>query len=78
MPPDDMSLKVAILENNMSHMNKSIDALARLTEETNKELREIRDLVAQGKGAWWAVAGLVGLLAAIAGGAGAVIHKLFP
>lgn len=79
MPPsDDLPLKVAILENNMTHMSQSIDALKDVMKETNKELEAIRELVAAGRGAWWAMGILLALLVAIAGGAGALIHKLFP
>lgn len=78
---ETIETKVIRLEERFTHMVSSMDDLKDLQAETNKELRDIRELIAKGKGIWWAfgaIIAVIGSTEALIHGSAAVLAKWFP
>ena len=64
---DDVHARVAVLEDRDAARAKAMEQMA-------ADIRQIRDMVAFGRGAWWVGILILGGLSAVAGGAGALVH----
>jgi hypothetical protein len=77
----DILQRLVVLETRFAIMDKGFERLAEAMESTNKEIHEFREMIAKGKGAWWAVGVIIAAafgLAALIEGAIAFIHKIWP
>jgi chromosome condensin MukBEF ATPase and DNA-binding subunit MukB len=73
---DDVNSRLAVLEAKVAMMESGLERITRAQEQMAADVHAIRETIATGKGAWWAVGIVFGLLAAVAGGAGALMHRL--
>jgi hypothetical protein len=70
MPPEhDLPLKVAVLETKVATHDAVLMQMA-------ADLHVIKETVATARGAYWGALAVLMLMAAIAGGTGALVHKL--
>lgn len=68
--------KYAILEARIASIQGDSTETTKLLKEVISEIHGIREKIAFSKGAWWAGVLLLSALAAVAGGTGALVHKL--
>jgi hypothetical protein len=67
--PLNLPLKVAVLETKVATHEALLSQMA-------ADIHAIRETVATAKGAWWGAGIVLGIMVAIAGGTGAMVHKL--
>lgn len=70
---DPVETRIAIIETKISSMEEAFRDLAEAQKSLARDVHAIRELIAIGKGVWWVLVAFAGL----AGGAGALMHKLF-
>lgn len=75
MPADTVETRVAVLETKVAAMQGDHAETVRLLKELSTDLHAIKETIATGKGAWWAAAGIIGLLTTGGGIIGAFVHK---
>jgi hypothetical protein len=71
---DDLAVRVAVLERDVAALQRDQGGMLETQKQMAADLHAIRQLIDKGKGGIF----VLGLLAAIAGGAGALLHKLLP
>jgi hypothetical protein len=69
----DLKTRVGVLETKVTFMEGDLYRMLKTQQQMADDLHEIKETIATGRGAWLAIAGM----AALAGGAGAIVHKLF-
>jgi len=74
----DLVERIVALETRDLVRERDMERLAAALENTNKEIREFRELIAKGKGAGWALGVILGGLFAMGGAAGWLMHKFWP
>lgn len=71
-----MASKYAILDARITSMQGDSTETTKLLKEVISEIHGIREKIAFSKGAWWMGVLLLTTMAAIAGGAGALVHRM--
>jgi hypothetical protein len=65
MESDDLRLKVALLEKDLSHMTEKVDKMS-------EQVAELHEIMTQARGARWAILSVVAIGGFIAGKVGAL------